>query len=95
MMTLRMDADLHKMLKERAEKNGRSTSAEVTQLLRLHVSAKPVTSKPPAPSMGMFSQYEAPDLDELHNDGAEIAALFLHAVKKRGSTHGRTSSRKR
>ena len=66
-MTVRLDSDLLSALKERAGRVGRSVSAEVTQMIKQQV--VPAQAKPSSipKSEGMFSQFEAPTLEELHD----------------------------
>ncbi len=66
-MTVRLDSDLLAALKERAKKIGRSVSAEVAQMIKQHV--LPMRSKPNTipKSEGMFSQFDAPTLEELRD----------------------------
>lgn len=66
-MTVRLDSDLLAALKERAQKIGRSVSSEVVQMIK-----QQVTPRIPKPNLimkseGMFSQFEAPTLDELRD----------------------------
>ena len=80
-MTLRIDSDLLAELKARAVAEGRSTSAEVVSLLRKQIVVKPRRARA-TPTMGMYAQYEAPDLDELSNDGQALAAMFESSIRK-------------
>lgn len=65
-MTVRLDSDLLSALKERAQRVGRSVSAEVTQMIKQQVVPVQAKSSPIPKSEGMFSQFEAPTLEELH-----------------------------
>ena len=63
-MTVRIDPELLAALKAKAKQDGRTVSAEVVQLIRKGVEPLPVRTKP-ARTMGMFPDFEAPELDEL------------------------------
>ncbi|MES2504811.1 MAG: hypothetical protein V4534_08040 [Myxococcota bacterium] len=64
-MTVRLDAALLTALKERARHVGRSVSAEVTQMIKQQVAPATGDFHPVLKSEGMFSQFEAPTLEEL------------------------------
>lgn len=80
-MTLRIDSDLLAELKAMAIAEGRSTSAEVVNLLRKQVIVKPKPSRS-VRTMGMYAHYEAPSLEELSGDGETLAAMFESATRK-------------
>lgn len=65
-ITVRIDADLLAALKDKAKRDGRSVSAEVVQLVRREV-GQPLAARAPRAkrTMGMFPDFEAPDLDEM------------------------------
>jgi plasmid stability protein len=63
-MTVRIDRDLVAALKLRAERDGRSLSAEVVELLRAQVAPVPLPARARGKStMGMFSHREFEDLE--------------------------------
>lgn len=66
-MTVRLDSELLSALKERAQRVGRSVSAEVTQMIKQQVIPSSSKSGSLPKSEGMFSQFEAPTLEELHS----------------------------
>lgn len=66
-MTVRLDSELLSGLKELALKTGRSVSAEVTQMIKQEVAPREARPKVLPKSEGMFSQFEAPTLEELRN----------------------------
>ncbi|OGQ17970.1 MAG: hypothetical protein A2138_23835 [Deltaproteobacteria bacterium RBG_16_71_12] len=63
MMTVRIEPDLLAALKKRAKEAGRSVSAEVLSLIRRELSSIPPVK--PMPTRGRFTEYEAPDFDDL------------------------------
>jgi plasmid stability protein len=64
-MTVRIDPDLLAALKVRAEKDGRSVSGEVVQLIRQYVTVRPKKRMPIRSSAGMFSHLgDAPSIEE-------------------------------
>jgi plasmid stability protein len=83
-MTVRIQPALLVALKARARSFGRSTSAEVLQLIRAHVTAEP---EPAAckPTMGMFSQFDAPDLAEFALASTKIQKQFTYAQGAKAS----------
>lgn len=78
MVTLRIEPELLAALKRRAEREGRSVSAEVVRLIRREVEALP-RAEPPKPTMGMFPDHEAPDLEVFRE------ARHAASAKLRGS----------
>lgn len=77
-MTVRIDPELLAALKAKAKRDGRTVSAAVVQLIRKGVEPASRRSKGP-PTMGMFSEFEAPDLDEL----IALRRTFSRALKPR------------
>lgn len=83
-ITVRIDPQLLAALKEKARRDGRTVSAEVVQLVRREVSPAPKPSRPKR-TMGMFPNFEAPDLDELVAARRELSrSLRRRAGRKRG-----------
>ena len=66
-MTVRLDSNLLLALKNRAQKVGRSVSAEVVQMIKQQITTKNTQSESIPKSEGMFSQFEAPTLEELRD----------------------------
>jgi hypothetical protein len=65
-ITVRIDPDLLAALKAKASQEGRTVSAEVVHLVRREVGPIPRASRSNSrPTMGMFPDFEAPDLDEM------------------------------
>jgi len=64
-VTVRMEPVLLAALKRKALREGRTVSAEVVRLVRAGVLPQAEPKLKAKRSMGMFSDFEAPDLDEL------------------------------
>jgi len=64
-ITVRIDPQLLAALKEKARREGRSLSASIVRLIETDVKRRPSRSGKVRCTMGMFRQFEAPDLDEL------------------------------
>ena len=64
-MTVRIDTDLLEALKERAQKLGRSVSAEVKRMIQQQVIPKRKKSTSIPKSEGMFSHFEDISLEDL------------------------------
>jgi hypothetical protein len=64
-MTVRIDAELLAALKDKARRDGRTVSAAIVQLVRNEVQPGRVRPARRRRTMGMFGEFEAPDLDEL------------------------------
>ncbi|HEY6462528.1 MAG TPA: hypothetical protein VIY73_20305 [Polyangiaceae bacterium] len=65
-ITVRIDPDLLAALKAKALEEGRTVSAEVVHLVRREVG--PAARRPASKArstMGMFPDFEAPDLDDM------------------------------
>lgn len=77
-MTVRIEPELLAALKAKAKRDGRTVSAEVVQLIRKGVEPAPVRTKS-ARTMGMFSEFEAPELDEL----VELRRSFSRKLRPR------------
>jgi plasmid stability protein len=63
-MTVRLDPRLLDALKQRARREGRSVSAEVVRLIQKEVSPVPSPARKRGGTMGMFPNFEAPELAE-------------------------------
>jgi hypothetical protein len=64
-MTLRIEPNLLRALKERARREGRSVSAEVIQLIRKEIEAPKAPSTPPRRTAGMFAQFESVEIEDV------------------------------
>lgn len=64
-MTVRIDAELLAALKDKVRRDGRTVSAAIVQLVRNEVQPRRARPAKPRRTMGMFAEFEAPDLDEL------------------------------
>ena len=64
MITVRIDPNLLAALKRKASRDGRTVSAEVVNLVRGAVEST-AGSSGSIRSMGMFADFEAPDLNEM------------------------------
>ena len=85
-MTLRVDPELLKSLKERAAREGRSVSAEVVRLITREVEpARPPRAKRIS-SMGMFADFEAPTLDEFRRMRRRFSSRVSSTSARRRST---------
>jgi hypothetical protein len=63
-VTVRIDAELLAALKEKVRRDGRTVSAAIVELVRNDVRPKPVRPVKRRRTMGMFPDFDAPDLDE-------------------------------
>ena len=63
-MTLRIDPQLLAALRRRAKREGRSVSAEVVRMIRREVEPALPARRKPLRTMGMFADFEAPELEE-------------------------------
>jgi hypothetical protein len=64
-ITVRIDPQLRAALKEKARREGRTLSATIVRLIQSDVKRTPSRSDKVRRTIGMFRQFEAPDLDEL------------------------------
>lgn len=80
-LTVRMSPELLDALKARAKRLGRSTSAEVVRLLSQEVVVLPRPRKGARPSMGMFSQLEAPDLEDFAVSRKALSKTIAQSVR--------------
>jgi hypothetical protein len=76
-MTVRIAPELLSALKKWAKREGRSVSAEVVRLIAKEVEPVPIAQ--PRRTMGMFSEFEAPDLD----DFMAVRRLATAALRRR------------
>jgi plasmid stability protein len=85
-MTLRVDPELLRALKERAAREGRSVSAEVVRLITRDVDpVKPQRVKRIS-SMGMFADFEAPTLEEFRRMRRRFSSRVSSTSARRRST---------
>jgi hypothetical protein len=64
-VTVRIDAELLAALKDKVRRDGRTLSAAIVQLVRNDVQPKRARPRKRRPTIGMFSGFEAPDLEDL------------------------------
>jgi hypothetical protein len=62
-VTFRIDPDLLAALRRRANREGRSVSAEVTRMIRKEIGPTRPPRRKKRRTMGMFADFEAPDLE--------------------------------
>lgn len=86
-MTVRIDAELLAALKDKVRRDGRTVSAAIVQLIRNEVKPRPVRPAKRRRTMGMFADFEAPDLDELtelrHGISRRLMASVARKAKRR------------
>ncbi len=87
-VTVRIEPVLLAALKRKALREGRSVSAEVVRLVREGVLPHAQPRTKPIRSMGMFADFEAPELDELLRLRRRFSRLLRPAA-----TSKRTSAR--
>jgi hypothetical protein len=82
-MTVRIDAELLAALKDKVRRDGRTVSAAIVQLIRNEVQPRRVRPVKRRRTMGMFADFEAPDLDEFVRLRRGISRRFVaSAVRK-------------
>ena len=81
-MTLRIDPDLLAALRRRAKREGRSVSAEVIRMIRKEVEPAPSRQRKTRPTMGMFADFEAPELDAFKQLRRDISATFQKRLRE-------------
>jgi hypothetical protein len=64
-VTVRIDAELLAALKDKVRRDGRTLSAAIVQLVRNDVQPKRARAVKRRRTIGMFADFEAPDLDDL------------------------------
>jgi hypothetical protein len=74
-MTVRIDPQLLAALKARARRDGSTVSAEVVRLVRKEVTPAPARRRR-ARTLGMFANFEAPELDDLTSLRRALSASF-------------------
>lgn len=92
-VTVRLEPALLAALKRKALRDGRSVSAEVVRLVREGVLPHAQTSSKPVRSMGMFADFEAPELDALLRLRRRFSRLLRpKAAPRRSSARGLRSA---
>lgn len=81
-MTLRIAPGLLKALKARAKREGRSVSAEVVRMISKEIDAVP-ERRPKRTTMGMFSEFDAPELDEFKRLRRQLSSAATARVGRR------------
>ena len=64
-VTVRIDAELLAALRDKVRREGRTLSAAIVQLVRDHVQPQRIRPVKRRRTIGMFSEFDAPDLDDL------------------------------
>jgi len=82
-VTVRIDPVLLTALKRKAAREGRTVSAEIVSLIRGAISPPGATRKP-VRSMGLFSSFEAPELDDLRALRHQLSRRLRHSSVRRG-----------
>lgn len=82
-MTVRIDADLLAALRDKARQDGRTVSATVIQLIRNEVQPRRPGPARRRRTMGMFAEFEAPDLDELAQLRRGISRRLMASVARK------------
>ena len=82
-MTVRIDAELLAALKNKVRRDGRTVSAAIVQLIRNEVQPKRVHPAKRRRTMGMFAEFEAPDLDELVQLRRGISRRLVASVTRK------------
>ena len=86
-MTVRIDAELLAALKDKVRLDGRTVSAAVVQLIRNEVQPKRSRPAKRRRTMGMFADFEAPDLGDLVQLRRGLSRRLM-ASTKRSRKHG-------
>jgi hypothetical protein len=81
-MTLRIDPALLSALRQRAKREGRSVSAEVVRMIRKEVEAPAARRSKASTTMGMFGDFEAPDLEEFKRLRRTVSAAAKTRVRR-------------
>lgn len=82
-MTVRIDAELLAALKDKVRRDGRTVSAAVVQLIRDDVKPKRVRRTKHRRTMGMFAEFEAPDLEEFVQLRREASGRLMASVARK------------
>jgi plasmid stability protein len=79
-MTVRIHPELLTALKARARQEGRSVSAEVVRLIRKELTTPP--AKVGARTMGMFADFDAPDLEVFRSTRKAASRAVARRTRK-------------
>jgi hypothetical protein len=82
-MTIRIEPALLEALKAKARDEGRTVSAEVVRLVRKEVEPRPARSVKRVKTMGMFPDFEAPDLHELVRARRAFSSSLRRSTSRR------------
>lgn len=82
-MTVRIDVELLAALKDKVRRDGRTVSAAVVELIRNEVRPKRVRPAKRRRTMGMFAEFEAPDLDEFVQLRRGISRRLMASVAQK------------
>ncbi|RYZ66727.1 MAG: ribbon-helix-helix protein, CopG family [Proteobacteria bacterium] len=80
-LTVRLAPELLEALEARAKRLGRSTSAEVVRLLSREMVVTTRAAKATRPRMRMFSQLEAPDVEDFAASRKAISKTIPRSVR--------------
>ena len=80
-MTLRIDPELLAALRVRARREGRSVSAEVVRMIRKDIEPASPRRRKPMRTMGMFADFEAPELEDFKRLRRQLSAGFWRRVR--------------
>jgi hypothetical protein len=75
-VTVRIDPELLAALKDKVRRDGRTVSAAIVQLVRADVQPKRTRPVKRRRTIGMFADFEAPDLDDL----VQLRRSFSHRL---------------
>jgi hypothetical protein len=82
-VTVRIDAALLAALKDKVRRDGRTVSAAIVELVRNDVQPKRVLPAKRRRTMGMFGDFEAPDLEEFVRFRRGLSRRLMASVGKR------------
>jgi hypothetical protein len=77
---VRIDPGLLAALRRQARREGRSVSAEVIRMIRKEVEPAPPTRRKPVRTMGMFGDFEAPELHEFKRLRRGLSAALRRRI---------------
>lgn len=103
-LTIRIDASLLAALRDKARREGRTVSAVIVELVRSDVQPKRARPRKRRRTMGMFADFEAPELDDLVRLRHHLSRRLMgsvaqnrnaEAVRRLHHRHGRRHRRLR
>jgi hypothetical protein len=81
-LSIRIDPDLLAALREKAQREGRTVSATVLDVVRRAVGDGVKRSSPRRSTMGMFASFEAPELDDLVRARRQFSRSLLSSGRR-------------